>query len=127
MRATLQAVFLLCAVSLQQPGDLGTYRQVIDAYRDGRALRGEPVVSGAGGLSIVGRLVDPASGWTATDLAAAAMFHTEVALRLAIDDAPISMLLALDTSNSVGGPTLGHLQQAAATAVDALSPSDARR
>ena len=41
-----------------------------------------------------------------------------------VDEAPISMLLALDTSNSVEGPTLGHLQQAAVTAVDALSPGD---
>ena len=41
-----------------------------------------------------------------------------------VDEAPISMLLALDTSNSVEGPTLGHLQQAAVAAVDALAPSD---
>jgi VWFA-related protein len=41
-----------------------------------------------------------------------------------VDEAPISMLLALDTSNSVEGPTLGHLKQAAVAAVDALSPSD---
>lgn len=41
-----------------------------------------------------------------------------------VDEAPISMLLALDTSNSVEGPTLGHLKQAAVTAVDALSPTD---
>ena len=41
-----------------------------------------------------------------------------------VDEAPISMLLALDTSNSVEGPTLGHLKQAAATAGHALSPSD---
>jgi len=43
---------------------------------------------------------------------------------VAVDEAPISMLLALDTSNSVEGPTLDHLKQAAVTAVDALSPND---
>ena len=31
---------------------------------------------------MVGRVVDPASGWAAADLAAAAMFHTDTALRL---------------------------------------------
>jgi VWFA-related protein len=41
-----------------------------------------------------------------------------------VDEAPISMLLALDTSNSVEGPTLDHLKQAAVTAVDALSAND---
>ena len=41
-----------------------------------------------------------------------------------IDEAPISMLLALDTSNSVEGPTLNHLKQAAVTAVDALYQTD---
>ena len=41
-----------------------------------------------------------------------------------VDDAPVSMLLALDTSNSVEGPTLGHLKQAAAAAIDALTTTD---
>ena len=41
-----------------------------------------------------------------------------------VDEAPISMLLALDTSNSVEGPTLRHLKQAAVAAMDALSPAD---
>ena len=43
---------------------------------------------------------------------------------VAVDDAPISMLLALDASNSVEGPTLDHLKQAAITAVDALATND---
>ena len=43
---------------------------------------------------------------------------------VAVDEAPISMLLALDTSNSITGPTLDHLKQAAITAVDALSAND---
>jgi VWFA-related protein len=43
---------------------------------------------------------------------------------VSVDEAPISMLLALDTSNSIQGPTLGHLKQAAITAVDALSAND---
>jgi VWFA-related protein len=43
---------------------------------------------------------------------------------VSVDDAPISMLLALDTSNSVGGPTLDHLKRAAIAAVDSLTPND---
>ena len=43
---------------------------------------------------------------------------------LTVDDAPVSMLLALDTSNSVGGPTLQHLKEAAIAAVDSLTPND---
>jgi len=41
-----------------------------------------------------------------------------------VDDAPFSVLLALDTSNSVEGPTLQHLKQAAIATVDALGPDD---
>jgi uncharacterized protein YegL len=41
-----------------------------------------------------------------------------------VDDAPVSLLLTLDTSNSVGGPTLRHLKQAAFAAVDSLTPND---
>jgi VWFA-related protein len=41
-----------------------------------------------------------------------------------VDDAPVSMLLALDTSNSVEGPALTHLKQAAMAAVDALTGAD---
>jgi VWFA-related protein len=43
---------------------------------------------------------------------------------VAVDDAPVSMLLALDTSNSVEGPTLDRLKQAAADAIGALSAND---
>jgi tetratricopeptide (TPR) repeat protein len=83
MSATVQSVLLACALSLQQPADLAAYRHVIEAYRDGAVVNQEPVVSGAASLSIVSRIIDPASGWTAADLAAAAMFHTDRALRLA--------------------------------------------
>jgi Ca-activated chloride channel homolog len=41
-----------------------------------------------------------------------------------LDDAPLSMLLVLDTSSSVAGPTLHHLKQAAIAAVDSLTPND---
>jgi len=43
---------------------------------------------------------------------------------VAFDDAPVSMLLALDTSTSVEGPTLGYLKQAATAAVDSLTQDD---
>jgi len=41
-----------------------------------------------------------------------------------VDDAPVSMLLALDTSNSVEGETLHRLKEAAIAAVDALPADD---
>ena len=43
---------------------------------------------------------------------------------VAVDDAPVSLLLALDTSNSVEGPALSHLKQAATAALDSLTPAD---
>jgi tetratricopeptide (TPR) repeat protein len=79
MGATLPSVLLACAMSLHQPADLAAYRHAIDAYRDGGVLRPE---LGAEGLSMVSRVVDPANGWAAADLAAAAVFHTDMALRL---------------------------------------------
>ena len=43
---------------------------------------------------------------------------------VAVDDIPVSMMLALDTSTSVEGSTLSHLKRAAATAVDSLTEQD---
>ena len=43
---------------------------------------------------------------------------------ISVDDAPLSMLLALDTSNSVEGPTIRHLKEAAIAAVDSLTKDD---
>jgi hypothetical protein len=78
MSATLQSVLLACATFLQQSADLAAYRHAIDAYRDGGVPQQGSVVSGAEGISIVSRVVDPSSGWAAADLAAAAMFHTDM-------------------------------------------------
>jgi tetratricopeptide (TPR) repeat protein len=83
MRATLLSALTACALFLPQPADLAPYRHVIDAYRDGGVLPGEAVAAAAQGLPLVSRVVDPASGWTDADLAAAAMLHTDAALRLA--------------------------------------------
>ena len=83
MSATLTSALIACALSLQQPADIAAYRHVIDAYRDGAVPPGEPAVSGGHGLSLVGLVVAPASGWTAADLAAATMLHTDMALELA--------------------------------------------
>ena len=82
VKSMILPLALACTLS-QQPADVAAYRQVIDAYRDGRVSHGEPVASGADDLSIVSRVVGSASGWAAADLTAAAMFHTDVALRLA--------------------------------------------
>jgi VWFA-related protein len=43
---------------------------------------------------------------------------------VSVDDVPVSMLLALDTSNSVEGPILRHLKDAAIGAVDSLTKDD---
>jgi len=43
---------------------------------------------------------------------------------VSVDTVPVSMLLALDTSNSVEGPTLGHLKDAASAAIDVLARDD---
>lgn len=43
---------------------------------------------------------------------------------ISVDDAPLSMLLALDTSNSVEGPTIRHLKEAAIAAVNSLTKDD---
>ena len=41
-----------------------------------------------------------------------------------VDEMPVSMLLALDTSNSVEGATLSHLKRAAIAAIDSLTKDD---
>jgi VWFA-related protein len=43
---------------------------------------------------------------------------------VSVDTVPVSMLLALDTSNSVEGLTLAHLKEAASAAVNALATDD---
>ena len=43
---------------------------------------------------------------------------------VSVDTVPVSMLLALDLSNSVEGTTLAHLKEAASAAVDALAKDD---
>jgi len=43
---------------------------------------------------------------------------------ISVDTVPVSMLLALDISNSVEGSTLAHLKVAASTAVNALAKGD---
>ena len=101
MHATLPCVLLAAALSLQQPADLDAYRHVIDAYRDGDVLPGQTVVAGADGISIVNRVVDPASGWAAVDLAAAAMFHTDIGLRLARTPNPQEAAAHVDAAASL--------------------------
>jgi tetratricopeptide (TPR) repeat protein len=61
--------------------DIAAYRHLIDGYRDG-VRQGDALVVPSADLSLITHVVDPASGWTAADLAAAAMLHTDVTLRL---------------------------------------------
>src|SRR5579864_7876673 len=82
---TVGGVFVLAASLTRQPADaLAAYRAAIDAYRssapvDDRSL--DPRTA-ADESSLVDRAADPASGWTAVDLEAAAMRETDAGLRL---------------------------------------------
>jgi tetratricopeptide (TPR) repeat protein len=71
------------AGSAKSAHDLFAYRQLVDEYRGGTLT----IDADAGWItqdhsSSLDRAIDPASGWTAIDLTAAAMLHTEACLQL---------------------------------------------
>lgn len=66
----------------QVPADVATYRLLVDEYRAGRPAAEAGVTRLTPALSIIDRVVEPSSGWSPMDLAAAAMLHTDVSLRL---------------------------------------------
>jgi tetratricopeptide (TPR) repeat protein len=68
--------------SAQAPADFAAYRQLIDEYRAGRRVADGDISRLTSDQSIIDRAVEPASGWSAVDLSAAAMLHTDLALLL---------------------------------------------
>ncbi|HMC77648.1 MAG TPA: hypothetical protein VKH34_10960 [Vicinamibacterales bacterium] len=82
MSVTLPVALLAGLLSIQAPAGLAAYRHAIDAYRDG-AVPVSPGDAGDADPAMASRVIEPASAWTAADLAAAAMFHSEMALRWA--------------------------------------------
>ena len=68
------------AGSAQAPVEFAAYRQLIDEYRAGRRVADGDISRLTSDQSMVGRAVEPASGWSAVDLSAAAMLHTDLAL-----------------------------------------------
>jgi len=77
-----------------QSADLVAYRHAVDGYRDG-APPGDP------DPSLAGRAADSSSAWTADDLAAAAMLHTDVLLRLARASRSSDARLNLDAATTL--------------------------
>jgi tetratricopeptide (TPR) repeat protein len=77
----LLAALLAWLLPLQQAADLASYKHAIDDYRAGDA----GAASNSVNPSMAARAAEPSSGWTAADLAAAAMRHTDAALQLATE------------------------------------------
>jgi tetratricopeptide (TPR) repeat protein len=82
VNATMAAGLLAGVLSAQEPTNVAAYRHAIDVYRDGVVPGASGVVDGAD-PAMAGRVLDGAAAWTAADLAAAAMLHSERALLLA--------------------------------------------
>ena len=81
LAAALLAVSALSG-SAQPPTDVAAYRLRIDEYRAGRPAADGDITGLTHDPSIVYRIVEATSGWSDSDLAAAAMLHTDVSLRL---------------------------------------------
>jgi tetratricopeptide (TPR) repeat protein len=90
----LHATMLFVSVLSPQTADLSAYRQAIDAYRAGSAVTRSIIVN----PSIAARIAEPSSGWTAADLAAAAMLHTDAALRAVNASATKDAAVQLDAA-----------------------------
>ncbi len=78
---SLLAISTLSATA-QPPVDAAAYRQLIDEYRAGRPAADGDISRLTRDPSIVDRVAEPTSGWSAMDLTAAAMLHTDVSLLL---------------------------------------------
>jgi VWFA-related protein len=66
----------------------------------------------------------PVGGLTAADFELRDSGVPQTIDDMQIQEVPFSMMLALDTSSSMGGPPLQELQDAARAAIDALRPGD---
>lgn len=104
---TRALVGLLLVLGLAQDAPVQRFRTTVEAVRvDVLVLDGNR----------------PVSGLTADDFLlkdSGVAQHVDV---FSMDDVPVSVMLALDTSTSVSGPTLDWLKAAAAAALDAVGP-----
>jgi len=75
------AALLVCVLSHSPQSDVAAYRRVIDDYRAGADVTSTRFSTTVDPI-VIARIVETSSGWTADDLAAAAMFHTDASLRL---------------------------------------------
>lgn len=78
--------------------DLDAYRAAVDEYRDGRAPADGNTPPPIADASILDRVATGANGWTADDLAGAAMMHTDAALRLVKAARPSDAAIHLDAA-----------------------------
>ncbi len=78
------ALLVVAAISshAQGPADVAAYRQLIDEYRAGRRVGDADISRLTSDPSLVGRIVEPTSGWSPVELTAAAMLHTDLGLLL---------------------------------------------
>ena len=78
------ALLVIAAISshAQGPADVAAYRQLIDEYRAGRRVGDADISRLTSDPSLVGRIVEPTSGWSPVELTAAAMLHTDCGLLL---------------------------------------------
>ena len=78
------ALLVIAAISshAQGPADVAAYRQLIDEYRAGRRVGDADISRLTSDPSLVGRIVEPTSGWSSVELTAAAMLHTDLGLLL---------------------------------------------
>jgi hypothetical protein len=93
------AVSLLVVLGLaQKPADLTSYRQALEDYRAGTPITERGAASITSDPSVAARVADAPSGWAADALAAAAMLHTDVALRLVRQQRPQDAAAQLDAA-----------------------------
>jgi VWFA-related protein len=105
----MKALLLVAAVALAAFGQRQTFRVGVEAVRvDVLAIDGSR----------------PIGGLTAGDFELRDSGVVQQIVSAAFEDAPLSVMLALDTSRSVQGTPLAHLKDAAAAAVALLAPRD---
>ena len=109
MRASCLAV-LICALSAQTP------QPPVPTFRSGIDVVSVDVLVTDGSRTI--------TGLRREDFALSDSGVPQEIDSVSVDTVPVSLLLALDTSNSVDGPMLGYLKAAARAAVHALSEDD---
>jgi hypothetical protein len=83
--ATLSAALIVASAlsgHAQAPADVASYRLLVDDYRAARPTAEADLKRLTPDPSIIDRVIAPSSGWSPMDLAAAAMLHTDVSLRL---------------------------------------------